>query len=250
LAVEKRMRAKSMRLTRMATRLGVAAGVVLLLANGGAAGPVSGSLSVILGGLPPISVTGSGTGTSSASGVTLSASVFSANSTFPGTAFITEVQLTALNGAGAFTGATLHGPMAVRGNARLRNGGVTAFTIPLTLSGTRGVGLGGAPIQVGAGTTALTLSAGTWSTGLVQVTGVGTPGSLRTVSLAGSDARTAQGAGTLTLVTPMRISTPTLGSFAGFGVLVLTFVPEPSALALLLAASACALLGAHRARRN
>ena len=249
------MRAKSMRLARltgMATRLGLglAAGAALLLASGAAAGPVSGSLSVILGGLPPISVNGSGMGTSAASGVTLSASVFSANTTVPGTAFITEVQLTALNGAGAFTGATLHGPMAVRGNARLRNGGVTAFTIPLTVNGTRGVGLGGAPIQVGAGSTALTLSAGEWSTGLVQVTGVGTPGSLRTVTLAGSDARTAMGAGTLTLVTPMRISTPTLGSFAGFGVLRLTFVPEPSTLALLLAASSLALLGARRARRS
>ena len=244
------MRPSSKRRARDAARCALALGAALLLAAGAAAGPVTGNLSVILGGLPPIGVSGSGSGTSSTAGVTLSASVFSANTTVPGTAFITAVHLTAVNGAGAFTGATLHGPMAVRGTARLRNGGVTAFTIPLTLSGTRGVGLGGAPIRVGTGSTALTLSAGEWSTGLVQVTGIGTPGSLRTVSLAGSDARTAMGAGTLTLVTPMRISTPSLGSFAGFGVMRLTFVPEPSALATLLAAGAFALLGARRGRRR
>ncbi len=244
------MRTSSKQYARDAARCALALSAALLLAAGAAAGPVTGNLSVILGGLPPIGVSGSGSGTSSTAGVTLSASVFSANTTVPGTAFITAIQLTAVNGAGAFTGATLHGPMAVRGAARLHNGGATAFTIPLTLSGTRGVGLGGAPIHVGTGSTALTLSAGEWSTGLVQVTGIGTPGSLRTVSLAGSDARTAMGAGTLTLVTPMRISTPSLGSFAGFGVMRLTFVPEPSALATLLAAGVFALLGARRGRRS
>jgi hypothetical protein len=162
----------------------------------------------------------------------------------------TALRLTAANGAGAFTGATLHGPMAIQGTARLMNGGATAFTIPLTIGGTRGVGLGGAPLQVGSGTTALTLSAGEWSAGLVQVTGVGTPNNLQTVSFSGSDQRTALGAGTLTLVTPMRISNPLLGSFAGFGVLRLVFTPEPAALALLSVGALLGALGVRRARRG
>jgi hypothetical protein len=126
---------------------------------------------------------------------------------------------------------------------------VTAFSIPLTLAGTRGVGLGGAPIRLGTPSSAITLSAGTWSAGLVRVTGVGTAGNPRTVSFAGSDQRTALGAGSLSLVTPMRISHSTLGTLAAFGVVRLTFVPEPAAAALLLAASALLGLGAHRAQR-
>ncbi|HEU4431120.1 MAG TPA: PEP-CTERM sorting domain-containing protein [Myxococcota bacterium] len=229
----------------------VAALAMTLIAAGASAGPFTGNLSVIFGGLPPVGVDGAGTGGSTAAGVTVPASVFSATTsvTVPGP-LVTAVRLTAANDSGAFTGATLHGPMAIRGSARLMNGGLTAFTIPLTIGGTRGVGLGGAPLQVGSGATAITVSAGTWSAGLVQVTGIGTPNNLQTVSFTGSDQRTAMGAGALTLVTPMRISNPVLGSFAGFGVLRLVFAPEPSSLALLVTAALLGLTGVRRARRG
>jgi hypothetical protein len=229
-----------------------AAGVAsLALAGAASAGPVSGSLTLILGGLPPLGVSGSGNGSSSATGASVDASIFATTATLPATTpFVTAVRVSAENGAGAFTGATLHGPMAVRGNVRLLRGGLTAFTIPLTLGATRGVGLGGAPIQVGTPSSAITLSAGTWSAGLVQLTGIGTPGSLRTVSLAGSDQRTALGAGTLTLVTPMRITHSLLGSMAAFGVLELTYVPEPAAGVLIAAALMVGALGMLRSRRR
>jgi hypothetical protein len=225
---------------------------LLGLASAAAGGPLSGNLSLILGGLPPIGISGSGDGTSSASGATLPASVFATTgAAVPGTSpFVTAVVVTAANGPGAFTGATLHGPMAVGGKARLMHGGFTLFTIPLTIGGTRGVGLGGAPIQVGTSASAIALSAGTWSAGLVQLSGIGTPASLRTVSLAGSDQRTALGAGTLTLVTPLRITHSALGSLAGFGVLRLTFLPEPGAPALLAAAGMLLALGVRRLRNG
>ncbi len=223
------------------------AGALAGLAGAAAAGPLSGNLSLILGGLPPIGIAVAGTGTSTTGAVTVSASAFAtAGATVAGTTpFVTKVILTATNAAGSFNGPTLQGPMAVRGRVRLLNGGLTAFSIPLTLNGTRGVGLGGAPIQ----TSTLAITGGSWSAGLVQITGLGTPGRLYTASLAGSDQRTAMGAGTLTLVTPIRIRSTALGAIGAFGVLQLSFVPEPSAAALLLGAGAAALVGVRRLRR-
>lgn len=227
-----------------------AVAIAWLLASAASAGPVAGTLSVILGGLPPVTISGSGSGSSTGSGATLSASVFAATTTVPGTTpIVTALRITAANATGSFSGAPLQGAMAIRGAARLRNGGFTAFTVPLTLDGTRGVGLGGAPIFAGTSASPLTLTGGLWSAGLVQVTGVGTPGNPLTVSLAGSDQRTAMGAGTLTLVTPMRIRNAALGvTVAGFGVLTLSFVPEPGAFLLLVAAAAAAGVALRRAR--
>jgi hypothetical protein len=226
------------------------AGALLAFASSASAGTLSGSLTILLGGLPPLGVTASGTGTSSGSGVTVDASVFATTgASVPGTTpFVTRVILTAANGPGAFTGLPLEGAMAVGGRARLMAGGFTAFSIPLTVNGTRGVGLGGAAIQSGTPASSLSLLGGTWTTGWVTITGVG-PSSNLSAALAGSDARTANGLGTLTLVTPIRISHSQLGSVAAFGVLQLTFAPEPGAAALLLAAAALLGLGARRARQ-
>lgn len=234
------------RRTRALRSLGLAA-VLMGWAAGALAGPLSGSLTLILGGLPPIGIAGNGTGTSTTGGATVSASAFATvGATAPGTTpFVTKLILTASNAAGAFSGPTLHGPMAIRGRVRLLNGGLTAFSIPLTLNGTRGVGLGGAPIQ----SSTLAITGGSWSAGLVQITGLGNPGQPYTASLAGSDLRTALGAGTLTLVTPIRIRSAALGAVGAFGVLRLNFVPEPSAAALLLGAGAALLAGVRRRRR-
>jgi hypothetical protein len=229
------------------------AGALLALASAAPAGTLSGSLTFLVGGLPPVGVTASGTGTSSSGGVTLDSAVFATTgATAPGTTpIITKVVLTAANGPGAFAGTPLHGAMAIGGRVRLlAGGGFTAFSVPLTVSGTRGVGLGGSPVQTGTPASSFALLGGTWTTGWVTLTGIGTPANPRTVALAGSDARTANGLGTLTLVTPIRISHSQLGSLAAFGVLRLTFAPEPGAVALLLAAGGLLALGTFRARRH
>jgi hypothetical protein len=222
------------------------ANVFVWMAGAAFAGPLTGSLTVILGGLPPIGIAGSGNGTSTTGLVTVSAAAFATSgATAPGTTpFLSKLILTAANAAGGFTGPTLHGPMAIQGRARLMNGGQTAFSIPLTVNGTRGVGLGGGAIQ----SSTLSITGGTWSAGLVQITGLGTAAQPVTASLTGSDQRTAMGAGTLTLVTPIRIKSAALGAIAAFGVLRLSFVPEPSAAALLLFAAALGRVGLRRAR--
>jgi hypothetical protein len=238
-----------MRAVRIARSLGLAS-ALLALASGGSAGTLTGSLSILVGGLPPLGVSASGTGTSTTGGVTLPASVFATTgASVPGTTpFVTRVIVTAANRAGAFTGTPLHGAMGVQGRVRLLRGGFTAFSIPLTASGTRGVGLGGAPIQSGTSASLLSIAGGSWTTGPVTLTGIGAASNLRTVALTGSDQRTAMGAGTLTLVTPIRITHSALGSVAAFGVLQLTFAPEPGAAVLLLAAGALLVLGVRRAR--
>jgi hypothetical protein len=240
-----------MREMRIARCLGLAA-ALLAFASGAAAGTFSGSLTLIVGGLPPLGVSASGSGTSSAAGVTLPASAFATTAaSFAGTTpFISRVLLTAANGSGAFSGTPLHGTMAIRGKVRLLRAGVTAFSIPLTAGGTRGVGLGGAAIQSGTPSSLLSIEGGTWTVGAVTLTGIGVPGSLRTVAFTGSDQRTPNGAGTLTLVTPIRITHTSLGSLAAFGIMQLTFAPEPGAAVLLLAAGALLALGARRARRR
>jgi len=240
-----------MRAVRIVRHLALV-GALLGIATAAAAGALTGNLSLYLGGLPPIGVNGTGGGTSSTSAVTLPASLFATTSaSFPvTTAFFTRVVLTAANDAATFTGTPLNGPMGVHGNVRLMRAGVTLFSIPLTASGTRGVGLGGATIQAGTPSSLLSIQGDRWTTGWVALTGIGSGGGpIYTVSRVGSDARTPNGAGTLTLVTPIRITHAALGSVAAFGVLQLTFAPEPGATVLLLAASALLALGLRRARR-
>jgi hypothetical protein len=227
-------------------------GALLAFAVPAFGGTFTGQLSLIVGGLPPVGVSGAGTGVSSVSAVSVPAGAFAATgASAPGTtSFVSRVLVTAANGAGAFAGTPLGGTMPVGGKVRLLQGGFTAFSIPLTQSGTRGVGVGGAPIVAGTPSSEIALQGAGWTAGTASLTGIGVAGNLRTFALKGSDARTANGAGTLTLVTPIRISHSTLGSVAAFGVLRLTFAPEPEAALLGAAAGALLALGVRRSRRS
>jgi hypothetical protein len=60
---------------------------------------------------------------------------------------------------------------------------------------------------------------------------------------------TAGGAGTLVLVTPVRLITNIAGTIPVFGTLTLTYVPEPST-ALLLGSGVLALAAAGERRRR
>jgi hypothetical protein len=151
-----------------------------------------------------------------------------------------------------FSGAPLHGPLAVRGFLSVTNTPNASplytdfFTAPLTANGTAGLGLGG---------TVANLRFGQWTAGLVALQGVATSYSgtrSTTLSRSGFDARTAGGAGSLQLVTPIRIQASS-GALdrGGFAVLELQFAPEPDRLLLLgSGATVLALLGARRHQRG
>jgi hypothetical protein len=144
-----------------------------------------------------------------------------------------------------FSGTPLHGPLAVRGFLTVTLAASTISTLPLTENGTVGLGLGG---------TLPHAQFGEWTTGLVRLTGVATsyPGTRSTtLSQSGFDERTANGAGDLQVVTPIRFTSAGVGQpdRGGFAVLQLHFVPEPDQL-VLLGAGAMALLGLNRCRMS
>jgi hypothetical protein len=93
-----------------------------------------------------------------------------------------------------------------------------------------------------------------WTPGTVQFTGLTSKGiALPNVTAMGSFNLTANGGGTVTLVSPSKINVDSIlwqRRTASFTSLVLTFGPEPSALLLLGAGGlALVLLGARRARQ-
>ena len=76
---------------------------------------------------------------------------------------------------------------------------------------------------------AITAIAAGWTVGTAVVTGTGNG----TATAMGSNGLTAGGAGTIVLVSPIKIITNVAGTLAAFGVLTLTYVPEPGTLLLL-----------------
>jgi hypothetical protein len=98
----------------------------------------------------------------------------------------------------------------------------------------------------------LTVDFYAWTPGTLVFTGLTSNGqALPTVTAAGSFNLNSMGGGTVTLVSPSRISID--GSLprrtASFTTLVLTFVPEPGALLLLGAGGLALVLGGRRPRR-
>lgn len=125
------------------------------------------------------------------------------------------------------------------------------LTIPLTP-----VGREGAIFHIASGSILLSVLGQGWTTGTAAVGAVTTttPGTalVHTVTLMGSDARTAQGRGSITLVSGFQVITNVVGTNAGFAAQTLRFAaaPEPGTLLLLGAgATALVLLGRRRLRR-
>jgi hypothetical protein len=137
--------------------------------------------------------------------------------------------------AGGGPGGGLGGSMTLGGQARITAyWGFTLVRVPLSVVGQPG----GFVSSTGGGGTIIQVSGTGWTTGvqtlMAPATTVGggttTP---QTVTATGADLRTASGAGTLLLITPIYIRTNLAGDIPTFATLTLNYVPEPSTLLLV-----------------
>jgi len=219
-----------------------------------------GQLSVQLATLDPVVLPGAGSATVNGSNgaghlasVGLPAGVFAVegfllpvtdSSVFP----IAGVQVTAVNGEGAFAGnggSGFGGSMPVQGTTKVclygacgASGNISNLTVPLTV-----VGQGGTVTVMGA--VNLTVVGAPWTTGTAAIGDLTQMGGVDPLSNTGAPS------GNLTLVTPIFIST-NIGAFSivpAFALMSLHFVPEPGTLVLLGSGIAgLVAVGRNRAR--
>jgi hypothetical protein len=223
----------------------------------------TGTLAVALATLPPIAVTATGTADvtglgTSITALSLSGGTFSTTVTIaitdPAAAPITQVIASVTNGAGSFStipGADINnnfatdltgtgsGTMGIQGASKVGifAGPLVNLTVPFT-SGGNGVGLGGnivtatSPVGIGVSVRGAPWTTGTATVGTATAMGFVTGNSIQLVS---PTFISITGAGTGVAVLP------------AFGVLTLSFVPEPGTLLLLASGVAgLAVLGRKR----
>jgi hypothetical protein len=194
------------------------------------------------GPLPVLTIAGAGatgTATSDLSVSLAGAGVFDGSVTtiLPTSASppLTAVQVVITKNAGATFAGTASGK--VGGNLAIE--GVLAF---YGIGGFPTFPLLSVPLELGtpstiaqsSGGVAITAIAGSWTAGTATVTGVDLTDTTaeHTVTAMGSNALTPGGAGTLVLVTPLKVISSIAGNFANFGALTLTYAPEPGTLVL------------------
>ncbi|RIL02023.1 MAG: hypothetical protein DCC71_16875 [Proteobacteria bacterium] len=219
----------------------------------------TGSVAVQIATLDPVVINGAGTATvnnSSGPGhltnLAIPASPFAVTGfvvpvTDPGAFPIAGVQVTAHNGDGAFQGdggAGFGGTMPIIGTTKVClfgpcSAAVQNLNVPLD-----NVGQGGTAFVQGA--VNLTVVGAPWTTGTAAVGDATAMGGVSPLSNTGAPS------GTVTLVTPVFIST-NIGASAvlpAFGVMTLHFVPEPGTLMLLGSGIAgLVAFGRNRARK-
>jgi len=240
---------------------GLGAGLLIFAGHAPAATlPFTGHLTSVIGNLPPLQAAGTGTATVSGTSITslslpggsFPLTLLSIPVTDPTAAPVIGVLAKNVNnGAGSFTGGPpIAGKMALKGTSIvcILGSGIGCssphsanLTVPFTVGGTRGVGLGGAPIIVPpkAGIR-VTVNGHPWTAGTAAVnTGMG---NLTVMGFfhgpaSGGAATAGQASGVVELVTPTLISTNigTSATIPSFAVLNIRFtaVPEPGTLLLL-----------------
>jgi hypothetical protein len=239
--------------------LGVIAASFLAIGVAGQAQAVnlgfSGSFALQIATLAPVGITGSGTATVNASGpgghiasLSLAGGTFATTGfvlpvTDPGAAPIKGVQVTVSNQPGVFAGAPLGGLMGLSGSTKVClfgpcSAAVANISVPLNV-----VGIGGAAFVTAA--VNLTVVGAPWTTGTVAI------GTLTAMGGAAPASNTGAASGTVSLVTPIFVST-NIGASAVvpvFGILNLHFVPEPGTL-VLLGSGIAGLVAFGRSSRN
>jgi len=208
----------------------------------------AGTLSIVLAGVGPLSISGSGVVDVTATGLrvdalAMPASRFRATGTVvpvtsSAAAPVRGVQATVRNASGSFRGGTLAGLMALNGVAKVclfKACSIATANLSVPLNE---IGVGGT-VAVPPGSTSasvnLTVRGAPWTAGVAGVGTVTQAGFQRgPASLPGS---TLSHSGAVRLVSPIFVST-NLGASAtvpGFAYLDLHFTPEPDALSLSLA---------------
>ncbi|HME71287.1 MAG TPA: hypothetical protein VKM54_15660 [Myxococcota bacterium] len=110
------------------------------------------------------------------------------------------------NAKGVFTGAMLHGPMAITGKAAIHGFGKTLIDLPVQL-GKTGSKFATSLTPSGGPLVAVTAVGGSWTAGVARVSAKTANGIvLVDQTRMGTNMLTAHGAGTLTLVTAVKVS--------------------------------------------
>jgi hypothetical protein len=218
---------------------------------GAAVLPVSAAFALGLPSLQPVTLTGTGIGSSVGGGTaTVPAGIFAGNPkivvpvtpTFGGLTQITVPANSVNNAAGSFAPS---GAMALSGSAFFNPGGA-AGSIPLAPIGGGGTGMG-LLLAI-----KFTLAGATWMGGNQVFTHMGAAlANPVSATATAFDNRTTGGIGTMQLVAPtlMQFTNPAFGVFPVFATLTLTYTPEPGTLTLLGVGIAGLVLRARGSRR-